>query len=287
MSRTMSERDFVTALSRGLAVIRAFSRDKPEMTLTEVAARTALSPATARRSLYTLQRLGYISSHGRRFMLRSKILDLGSAFWSSMKIEEVAQAHLREVVEAVGDSASLAVLEGPDVLYLAHAANRRTVRMAAEIGARFPAYATSIGRAMLAHLEPEALDRYLERVQLRPLTDRTVTDPTRLKAILGDIRREGYAAIQDELDYGLASVAVPIMIGERAVAAVNSSSNSARMNKEELARTRVAILQRTAGAIARALEQSPALLHSLSSGEDAAYLWPPPPPQFAEGRAAR
>src|ERR1700691_5843067 len=233
MSREISERDFVTALSRGLAVIRAFNHNRPEMTLTEVAARTSLSPATARRSLYTLQRLGYISSHGRRFMLRSKVLDLGSAFWSSMKIEEVAQAHLREIVDAVGDSSSLAVLEGRDVLYLAHAASRRTIRMPAGIGARFPAYATSLGRVMLAHLDPQVLDRYLDNVEMKPLTDRTVTVAVRLKAILADVRKNGYACTQDELDYALASVAMPVMIGDRAVAAINSSGNSARISKDE------------------------------------------------------
>jgi len=282
----MSERDFVTALSRGLAVIRAFSRNRPEMTLTEVAARTALSPATARRSLYTLQQLGYISSHGRRFMLRSKVLDLGSAFWSSMKIEEVAQMHLREVVDAVGDSCSLAVLEGHDALYLAHAASRRTVRMPAGIGARFPAYATSIGRAMLAYLEPGLLERYLDTVEMKKLTDVTVTDPARLKQILAEVRRNGYACTQDELDYGLSSVAVPVMFGERAVAAINTSSNSARTNKDELAKARVGILQRTAMAIAQALEQSPALLHSLNGNQFEAYA-APPPPRFGDGRAAR
>ena len=283
----MSERDFVTALSRGLAVIRAFDRDRPEMTLTEVAERTELSPATARRSLYTLQRLGYISSHGRRFMLRSKVLDLGSAFWSSMKIEEVAQTHLRELVDAVGDSSSLAVLEGHDVLYLAHAASRRTIRMAAAPGARFPAYCTSMGRAMLAWLEPPALDRYLASAELKPLTDHTVTDRARLKAIILEVRRNGYAATQDELDYGLSSVAVPVMIGDRAVAAINSSANSARVSKDELARNRVAILQRTSAAISRAFEQSPALLHSLSGGEGEAYLWPLPASQLIEGRVTR
>jgi IclR family transcriptional regulator, pca regulon regulatory protein len=283
----MSERDFVTALSRGLAVIRAFSRERPEMTLTEVAARTSLSPATARRSLYTLQRLGYISSHGRRFMLRSKILDLGSAFWSSMKIEEVAQMHLREIVDSVGDSSSVAVMEGEDVLYLAHAASRRTIRMAAEIGARFPAYCTSLGRAMLAHWEPAALDRYLATVEMKPLTKRTVTDPARLRAILAAARDNGYAATQDELDYGLASVAVPVIVGERAVAAINSSCNSARMSKDELARARVGILQRTAAAIARALEQSPALLHSLSGSAGELHLVLPPSVPFSEGRVTR
>lgn len=286
MSSDTSERNFVTALSRGLAVIRAFNRSRPEMTLTEVAARTQLSPATARRSLYTLQQLGYVSSHGRRFMLRSKVLDLGSAFWSSMKIEEVAQAHLREVVDAVSDSCSLAVLEGKDVLYLAHAASRRTVRMPAGIGARFPAYATSIGRAMLAWLDPPVLARYLNNVEMKPLTEHTVTDPLRLKQILAEVRQNGYASAQDELDYGLSSVAVPVIVGERAVAAVNSSANSARFGKKELARIRVPILQRTAQAIAEALEQSPALLHSLATNTTESYLWPPPP-RTHEDRAAR
>jgi len=287
MSSGMSERDFVTALSRGLSVIRAFSRERPEMTLTEVAATTSLSPATARRCLYTLQRLGYISSHGRRFMLRSKILDLGSAFWSSMKLEEVAQMHLREVVDEVGDSASLAVLEGSDVLYLCHAASRRTIRLAAEIGARFPAYATSLGRAMLAYLDPASLDQYLEATELKPLTERTVTDPACLRALLMTIRTNGYAATEDELDYGLASVAVPVMVGGRAVAAINSSANSARMSKDDLARDRLVILRRTATAIARALEQSPTLLHSLAGANSEALLWSQPSDQAMLGRLPR
>ncbi len=173
------------------------------------------------------------------------------------------------------------------MLYLAHAASRRTVRMPAGIGARFPAYATSIGRAMLAYLDPPVLDRYLDTVEMKPLTDRTVTDPVRLKQILAEVRKNGCACTQDELDYGLSSVAVPVMIGDRAVAAINTSSNSARMTKDELAKARVAILQRTALAIARALEQSPALLHSLYSNQTEPNLWPLPPPSVAEGRVNR
>ena len=265
-SDSESGRDFVTALARGLMVVRAFSRDKPEMTLAEVAAATRLSAATARRCLHTLRDLGYVSSFGRKFMLRSKILDLGAAFWSSMGLEHVAQVHLREIVDKVGDSASLAVLEGADVLYLAHAAHHRTVRLAAGIGVRFPAYATSLGRAMLAYLEPQLLDHYLTTVEMRPLTHRTETDSERLRQALADVRRDGYAAIEDELDYGLASIAVPIIVGETAVAAINSSANSARRDKAALVEERLPILRRAAGTITRAVEQSPALLHSLSNG---------------------
>ncbi len=233
------------------------------MTLAEVAAATGQSAATSRRYLHTLRELGYVAVYGRKFMLRSKVLELGSSFWGAHGLERVAQDHLLSIVDKVDDSASLAVLDGPDVLYIAHVARHRTVRMAAGVGSRFPAYATAMGRTLLACGGEAAIARYLNDTPLVALTERTQTDPKKLRAILERARVDGYAAIEDELDYGIASVAVPVMVQGRAVAAVNSSSNSARRSLKALVEERLELLRATAVAIGRELEQSPALVHTL------------------------
>ncbi len=260
----------MTALARGLAVIRAFGPDRTEMTLAEVAAATGQSAATSRRYLHTLRELGYVAAYGRKFMLRSKVLELGSSFWGLHGLERVAQDHLLSIVDKVDDSASLAVMEGPDVLYIAHVARHRTVRMAAGVGSRFPAYATALGRTLLACSDEAAIDRYLTETPLVALTERTQTDPRRLRAILERARRDGYAAIEDELDYGIASVATPIIVQGRAVAAVNSSSNSARRSLKALVEERLPLLKETAAAIGQELERSPALVHALAPNGPAA-----------------
>ena len=264
LSSPRSDRDYVTALARGLEVIRAFGPDRTEMTLAEVAVATGQSAATSRRYLHTLLQLGYVAAYGRKFMLRSKVLELGSSFWGAHGLERVAQDHLLSIVDKVDDSASLAVLEGPDVLYIAHVARHRTVRMAAGVGSRFPAYATALGRTLLASGGDEAIAHYLATTPLVALTERTQTDPKRLRTILERVRKDGYAAIEDELDYGIASVATPIIVQGRVVAAVNSSSNSARRSLKALVEERLELLRATAAAIGRELERSPALVHALS-----------------------
>jgi len=141
--------DFVTALARGLDVIRSFSAEHPEMTLTEVAGCTGLSPATVRRSLLTLQTLGYVRQNGRKFVLTARVLQLGAAFVESMNLKEVAQVHLQELVDEFHDASSLTTLDGNDVVYVVHVPTTRPVRLRQYVGARMPAHAASTGYVML------------------------------------------------------------------------------------------------------------------------------------------
>src|SRR6476661_9084878 len=153
--------DFVQSLERGLAVIRAFGAQRPALTLSEVARQTGVSRAAARRFLHTLVELGYVATDGREFSLRPAVLDLGYAYLSSLSLPEIALPHLEILSEQTGESSSVAVLDGPDIVYVARVATHRIMSAAIRVGTRFPAYATSMGRALLAHADPEVLDGYL------------------------------------------------------------------------------------------------------------------------------
>jgi IclR family pca regulon transcriptional regulator len=217
--------EFVQSLERGLAVIRAFDTDRRSLTLSDVARETGLSRASARRFLHTLVELGYVATDGREFMLRPAILDLGYAYLSSLTLPEIALPHLQELSEQVGESSSVAVLDGADIAYVERVATRRIMSAAIRVGTRFPAYATSMGRAILAHAEPAALDAYLAATALTPLTSRTITRPGDLRAALDQVREQGWALVDQELEEGLRSVAAPLRDGSgRVVAAVNVSA---------------------------------------------------------------
>jgi IclR family pca regulon transcriptional regulator len=266
-SRRMKEpedREFVTALARGLSVIQVFGREHAELTLSEVAQRAALSPATARRCLRTLQRLGYVGQAGNRFCLRPKILSLGSSWLDAARVEEVIVPLLREVVSETGDSSSVAILDGDEVLYVANFSAKRLVRLTAGVGARFPAYAVSMGRVLLAALPAESLDAYLARLDPEPLTPQTVTDKAALRAIIDAVRRDGCVAVKDELEDGLGAVAVPVRGKDgRVLASLNCSAFSPRLTIAEMVAARRPVLERMATEIGQAISRVPALLHSL------------------------
>src|SRR3954469_18910081 len=178
---------FVQSLERGLAVIRAFDEHNVELTLSDVARATGLARAAARRFLLTLADLGYVRTDGRWFALSPRILDLGYAYLSSLSLPEVAEPHLERLVAEVHESASVAVLDGEDVVYVARVATSRIMRVTINIGTRFPAYCASMGRVLLAWMPPDELDAYLGRVELRRLTPKTVTSPAVLRAELDKI----------------------------------------------------------------------------------------------------
>lgn len=263
----MSEKDnreFVEGLARGLGVIQAFDAETPELTLSDVARKTGLSPASARRSLHTLVQLGFVRCVNRRFLLTPKILTLGSAYLRSAHIEDALLPELRRLVRIFGDAASVAVLNGDDILYVAHHSEQGATRPVAGTGVTYPAYATSLGRVLLSGLTDEAVARYLRGTQLRRLTEVTETDPDRLLQIVRDARTNGYAIVIDQLAYGVSSIAVPISVGPgRLIAAVNSSGYSGRLTPEQLIETRLAELRRTAGQISETLLRYPVLRHSL------------------------
>jgi IclR family pca regulon transcriptional regulator len=228
---------FVQSLERGLAVIRAFGEDAPEMTLSEVAGRTGLTRAAARRFLLTLADLGYVRTDGRRFALSPRVLELGYAYLSSLSLPEIAEPHLERLAAEVRESSSVSVLDGDDIVYVARVPTSRIMRVAINVGTRFPAHATSMGRVQLAALGEAELGAYLARAQLRPLTAHTLTDPQALRAELGRIRAQGWALVDQELEEGLRSVAAPIRDRTgRVVAAVNVSAHASRASRDAVRR---------------------------------------------------
>jgi len=256
--------EYLSTLERGLSVLRAFGRDNPQMTLSEVAELTELSPAAARRCLNTLVKLGYVAKHRRHFLLRPEVMSFASAYLDSMSLGELVRPHLQQVRDDTGDSSSLAVLSGYDILYLVHVSTNRMVRLAAGVGTRYPAYATSLGRAMLSFEHDDLRNHYLDTGTFTSFTEHTVTARNDLRRLLADVRKLGYSATQDELDYGLISIAVPILDESgRSMAAINCSTSTSRVGKDELIRTRLPILRDAARHIEAALRRQPYLLRSI------------------------
>jgi IclR family pca regulon transcriptional regulator len=249
--------DFIQSLERGLAVIRAFDAEHPKLSLSEVAAGTGLSRAAARRFLHTLVNLGYMRMDGGQFSLRPKILELGYAYLSSQSLPEVAMPHLEQLVEQVRESSSVSQLDGDDVVYIARVPTRRIMTVAISVGTRFPAYATSMGRVLLADRPDDWLDSYLASVTLAPLTSHTIASPRALRAELATIREQGWALVDQELEEGLRSVAAPIRDGDgRVIAAANVSTHAGRRSVAEVIQDLLEPLLRTARAIETDLRQA-------------------------------
>ena len=215
--------EFVQSLARGLDVITAFDAEHRELTLSEVAQRTGLNRATARRFLHTLVALGYVRADGQRFFLTPRVMRLGYAFVSGLPLSEIAQPHLKELSARLGESTSVSVLDGPDILYVVRVPTHRIMSTPIPIGTRFPAYATSMGKVLLANLSDDELDAYLASTPLRALTPYTTTDEGELRAELARVRQEGYAVNDQQLALGLRSIAVPLRQRGRVVAAANCS----------------------------------------------------------------
>ena len=221
--------DYVQSLERGLAVIRAFDAEHRELGLSEVARIAGLSRAAARRFLLTLAELGYVHHADGRFSLRPRVLELGYAYLSSLTLPEVAQPHMEALVAVVDESCSVSVLDDTEIVYVARVPTRRIMSITLTVGARLPAYATSMGRVLLAGLHDAELDARLARTRLEPLSAYTIADPDALRAVLQSVRAEGFAAVDQELEEGLRSLAVPIRDGSGAViAALNVSVHASR-----------------------------------------------------------
>ncbi|MES2973730.1 MAG: IclR family transcriptional regulator C-terminal domain-containing protein [Pseudomonadota bacterium] len=258
--------DFVTALARGLSVIEAFSADAPELTLTEVATRAGMAPATARRALITLQQLGYVGLTGKRFVLRPKVLSLGSAFLSSMNLRELAQPYLQELADQFRDSASLAVLDGDNIMYIAHVPNNRRIRYNGSVGYRSPAFGTSLGLAMWAYLDPQRLEAALAKAPFPAYTSKTINTAEQLRSVIAKVRENGYATAQEQLEYDIVAIAVPVRdMAGNVIGAVNCSSELTRNDQDTLIATRLEPLRETARQIERGLQRFPALAHAIAT----------------------
>ncbi|GAA1787154.1 helix-turn-helix domain-containing protein [Planosporangium flavigriseum] len=240
---------FLQSLARGLAVLASLNAAGGR-TLSEVAYATDLPRATARRALLSLEQLGYVEVDGRRFRPLPRVLELGYAHLSGLSLTQIVQPHLERLVGEVHESASMTVLDGDDIRYVARIPTYRIMSVDITVGTRFPAYATSMGRVLLAGLdETERLDR-LSRADLRPLTSRTVTDPAALAQILRDTATDGYALVNEELDEGLRSLAVPVRdAAGTVVAAVNVSTHTGRGSIADTLATLLPALRRAAARI--------------------------------------
>lgn len=255
-----SRHEAMGGLAKGIAVIRAFTREHPAPTLSDIARSAAIPAATARRCLLTLEDLGYITRHGRSFLLRPKVLELGAAYLDSMDIEHLTKNHLEELARKTGDSAAMSVLDGNDIVYVARASVRTLLRLEAHVGSRFPAHATSMGRVLLAGLSRERLQNYFETARLEALTDKTVCDPASLRALIDECRHNGYAAVADELAYGVVALAVPVLDQSgRVVASLNSSSHSGKITRAKLVRDRLGMLRQLSRQISTDLRAIPGL----------------------------
>lgn len=227
--------EFVQSLERGLAVIRAFSHERPRLTLSDVARETGMTRAAARRFLITLESLGYVTSDGRQFSLRPSVLQLGYAYLSSFSLAEIAQDHLEELANRIHESCSASVLDGDDIVYVARASTNRIMTIGLSVGARLPANCTSMGRILLAALSDSELEHYLSKVALQARTDRTITDPRELRAEIMRVREQGYCLLDQELEAGVRSIAVPVHDADnRVVATINVSGQATRVELETL-----------------------------------------------------
>jgi len=231
-------------------VIRAFGPDRDRLSLSEVARATGLTRAATRRFLLTLVQLGYVRNDGREFSLRPRVLELGYAYLSGLALPEIAAPHLEELVARVRESSSVSVLDGDHIVYVARVPTKRIMTVAISVGTRFPAYATSMGRVLLAAMSPEEFERYLARADLAALTGRTVTSRDQLREIVGEISQRGYAIVNQELEEGLRAIAAPFRgKGGAVAAAINLSAHASRVSMEAMRADLLPALLETAGRI--------------------------------------
>ena len=210
LPRTSDEKEYVAGLEKGLAIIEAFGIANRALTLSEAAEITGHSRASARRSLLTLQRLGYVEWDGKLFKLAPRVLRLGHAYVTSTSLAKIVQPTLEAISERTHESSSLAVLDGTDVVFVARAATRRSLANGLGLGSRLPAHSAATGRVLLAALPEAEAERRLKRMARRQMTPHTRTEVPVLMALLEEVRHQGYAISNEELELGVRSLAVPI-----------------------------------------------------------------------------
>jgi len=228
--------DFMTSLARGLAVVQAFQERKRHLTIAQISHRTEIPRAAVRRCLHTLIKLGYATTDGRTYSLLPKVLTLGHAYLSSTPLAVSAQPYLDRMSEQLHEACNMATLEGDDILYIARSATtQRLISVDLSVGGRLPAYCTSMGRILLAALDDASLHEYLQHTDLAPKTSRTLTNKTALLECLERVRQQGCCIVDQELEQGLRSIAVPVYDASgQVLAALNVSTHAGRVTRAEL-----------------------------------------------------
>ncbi len=247
---------YVQSFARGLSVIRSFNAERQAQTLTDVAEATGLTRAGARRILLTLHTLGYVETEGRLFRLTPKILELGFTFLTSLPFWNLAEPVLEQLSASVRESASAAVLDGHEIVYVLRVPMQKIMTINLSIGSRLPAYCSSMGRVLLSGLDDAEIDARLAASTLTRRTPKTITDPGALKAEITQVREQGWAIVDQELEAGLISISAPILDRQnRIIAAMNISGNAQRKNAQELIDTYLAPLRGAADAVSRLVAQ--------------------------------
>ena len=246
--------DYVRSIERGLAVIAALGHPGPGLTVADVSRAIGVTRASARRTLLTLEQLGYLRCDEHRFMLTPRLLDVGHGYRAGLALPDVARPHLQQLMEATDEFCSVSVLDGDETLCVARVAPARIMNVAMPVGTRLPAYATCVGRVLLAALDAEQLDGYLDRVELRALTPATVATAPALRAELDRVRRQRFAVVDQELERGLRSAAAPIHdTAGRVIAAANLGALAGRITVATLRTSLLPPLRATAESIERDL----------------------------------
>jgi IclR family pca regulon transcriptional regulator len=255
-SRT--SRQFVQGVERAFAVIRCFSADRPALTITDVAARSGLARAAARRYLLTLKELGYVAQEGSLFSLTPRVLDLGFTYLSTMSVATVARPIMERLVEALREPCSVSVLDDRDVVYIARVTPKRLVSSTLAIGSRLPAHCTSMGKVLLAAMSPDRLEAFFAVGPLKPMTDRTICSEVKLRETLNEVRARGWAWNDGESEEGVRSVAAPILDRAGKVhAAINVAGLVSRVSMKDLRGKYVAAVVEAGTAISHALGADP------------------------------
>ena len=243
-------RDHVGSFARGLQVMEILAAHPAGLTLTETAEEAGLTRAGARRFLLTLVASGYAVQDGRKFLLSPRLISVARAWLSGSSLWSFAEPFMRAVSQRLNESCSAAVLADEDVVYVARVAGRRILSVALDVGTRLPACCTSMGRVLLSDLPPAELDAFLAGATIRANTPKTVTDRGALAALIAKAGRDGYAVVDEELEVGLRSIAVPVRDRTgRIVAAINVSTQSARFSVEEMEREVLPRLKEAAAGI--------------------------------------
>ncbi len=228
--------ELVQSLVKGLTVIKAFNQQRPRMTLSEVATVTGFTRAASRRFLLTLVNEGYAKQDGKQFSLTAKVLELGFSYLSTLDIWHNAKPLMNVLVEQLNESCSAAVLDGNDVVYVARVATtKRIMSITINVGTRLPAFATSMGRVLLADMSAPVLDKFLEQCQIEPFTQYTLTGKTALKAEIAQVKAQGYSMVEQELEVGLTSISVPVHNGAgEVIAALNVSTHMSQTARQQI-----------------------------------------------------
>jgi IclR family pca regulon transcriptional regulator len=242
--------DFVLSLARGLRVIESFEGHHQGRSIIEISRSTGLSRASIRRLLLTLQLLGYVERSRQVYRLKTQVLRLGFSYLSSSSVVEAARPVLERITEQLHESSSMSMFDAGEIVYVARSAASRVLAAGLSVGSRLPAFCTSMGRVLLAALPDPDLDAYLRELKPRAYTPKTITRIPQLKKAIFDVRKVGYALVDEELEAGLRSIAVPVSTrSDRVVAAINVGTHVSRVDRATLIGHCLPVLQEGARAL--------------------------------------